>query len=258
MNNLKSRALIVLFTVFLLAGLFPASAGAYSYGNANTEAVAETFKLVASKLNADTADWPSAKAAYAEVRSELESHFGKDVAKELDDAFAAEDKDRVMQDWKGVLVLNLERRFTYAEQGFDNYSEAKLLLAKARATFETLKPYLSGTPAESKRAEIEQAFDKALEALGNPGLLGVGKKDPNPEVFKQNIKMINDTVSPLFPMSGGVKAGNPPAGDGAATPAPHAPMEEADKTNTAVTVGAIAVVVVVAGLLLLRSRRRKS
>ncbi|MBW5445930.1 hypothetical protein GE107_07640 [Cohnella sp. CFH 77786] len=257
MKLLKVRTLIALFSVLLMAGIFPASAGAYSYGNANTEAVAETFKLIVSKLNADSPDWTAAKAAYAETRSEIDSHFGKDVTKELDDAFAAQDKDRVLKDWKGVLVLNLDRRFTYAEQGFENYSDTKLLLAKARATYEALKPYLSGTPAEGKLTELDQAFDKALEALGNPGLLGVGKKDPNPEAFKQNIKLIYDTIAPLFPMAGAAAGGGATL-DPTASPAAHAPMAETNKTNASVTIGAIAVVVLLAALLFWRMRRRKA
>lgn len=257
MNLLKVRMLIALVSALLLAGIFPASAGAYSYGNANTEAVAETFKSIASKLSADSPDWTAANAAYAELRSELDSHFGKDVTKELDDAFAAKDKDRVLKDWKGVLVLNLDRRFTYAEQGFNNYSDAKLLLAKARATYETLKPYLSGTPAEGKQAELDQAFDKALEGLGNPGLLGVGKKEPNPDLFKQNIKLIYDTVAPLFPMANGATGGEASL-DPAASPAAHAPMEETNKTNGTVTIAAIIVVLALAGLLFWRMRRRKA
>ncbi|TJY41896.1 hypothetical protein E5161_11885 [Cohnella pontilimi] len=255
MNKPTFRTAILLLSILIAAGLFPASAGAYSYGSANTEAVAETFKLAAGKLNAEPPDWTAAKAAYGEIRSELESHFGKDVTKEMDDAFAAQDKNRVLADWKGVLVLNLDRRFTYAEQVFTDYNQAKTLLAKARATYETLKPYMTEQVSDQKLAELDQAFEDALNALGNPGLFGVGKKEPNPDLFKQKIKLIYDTVSPLFQEAGG---GNMATGEPGASPAPHPPMTQTNKTNTAVTIGAVVIVAAVAALLYWRSRRRKS
>jgi hypothetical protein len=257
MNKPLFRSAILLWSVLLVAGLFPATAGAYSYGSANAEAVAETFKLTAAKLNAAPPDWAAAKAAYAEVRSELESHFGKDVTKEMDDAFAAKGKDRVLADWKGVLVLNLKRRFEYAEQGFNDYNATKLLLAKARATYETLKPYMTEKLPDQKLAELDKAFDDALNALGNPGLFGVGKKDPNPDLFKQKIKTIYDTVQPLFPFheAGG---GNAATGDPSANPPAHPPMAQTSKTNSTVTAAAIVIVVGAAALLYWRSRRRKS
>ncbi|BFT76041.1 hypothetical protein [Paenibacillus sp. P36] len=182
--------LVILTTLVIL----PVSALAYSYGDANTEDVAETFKLVQSSIGNGANDWNAAESAYQERRAEIISHFGEAVGSTLDANFKAKDSKAVIANFKGVLVMNLDRRFTYAIQGIDDYAASKLLLAKAKATYDTLQPYMS-----SGKADIEKAFDEALDALGNPGLFGVGKKPVQPDVFKEKVNFIYSKVKPVFP-----------------------------------------------------------
>lgn len=174
--------------------ILPASAMAYSYGDANTEDVAETFKLIQSSVGNGGSDWGAAEGAYKERRAELVAHFGEGVGTTLDANFKAKDSKLVISNFKAVLVMNLDRRFTYALQGIDDYAGAKLLLAKAKATYDALEPYM-----ESGNAEINKAFDAALEALGNPGLFGVGKKPVQPDVFEEKVDFIYGKVKPQFP-----------------------------------------------------------
>ena len=181
---------------FVLAALIilPSSALAYSYGDANTEDVAETFKLVQASVGDGANDWGAAEGAYKERRAELVSHFGEGIAATLDANFQAKDSKAVIANFKAVLVMNLDRRFTYALKGLDDYAESKLLLAKAKATYDTLRALYGGGSSE-----IDKAFDAALDALGNPGLFGVGKKPVQPEVFKEKVDFIYGKVKPLFP-----------------------------------------------------------
>jgi len=257
MIHTTSRLLVVLCALFWL---LPASAGAYSYGNANTEDIAAAFNDINAKLIAGTPDWAGAQAAYDERKAEMGSHFGKQVPKELDAAFAAKDKDRVLADMKGVLVLNIERRFKYAKEGFSDYNQAKLLLAKARATFEVLKPHMAGHLSDEELKKIDGQFDTALTALGNPGLFGVGKQESDPKLFEATVQEIDDKIRPLFPFEGATITDDAGEEAGVASPSPnagHAPMEEADKTNPAVTIGVLAGVVLVGGAIAWRLRRRK-
>jgi hypothetical protein len=198
---------------FVLAALMilPSSALAYSYGDANTEAVAETFKLVQTNIGDGANNWGAAEGAYKEIRAELVSHFGEGIAATLDANFQAKDSKAVIANFKAVLVMNLDRRFTYASKGLDDYAESKLLLAKAKATFETLEPYVG-----AGSSEMNKAFEAALEALGNPGLFGVGKKDVQPDVFKEKVNFIYGKVKPLFPYTAYVK----PAAPSEPTPVP--------------------------------------
>ena len=210
---------------FALAALIilPTSALAYSYGDANTEDVAETFKLVQASIGDGANDWGAAEGAYKERRAELVAHFGEEIGTTLDANYKAKDNKLVIANFKAVLVMNLDRRFSYALQGIDDYAGAKLLLAKAKATYDTLEPYMG-----SGKAEIDKAFDAALDALGNPGLFGVGKKPVQPDVFKEKVDFIYGKVKPLFPY----KAYSAPAA--ASTPTPAAKQDEAPKTEAAV------------------------
>jgi len=189
-----------LVALALLLGIAPAQALAYSYGDANTEDVAETFKLIEASLNGASPDWEAAANAYKVRRSEIKSHFGDAVAATLDGNLEQKDAKLLVANYKAVLVMNLERRFSYAQKGFDDYAATKILLAKAKATFDVLSPYLS-----SGTAEINKAFDEALDALGNPGLFGVGKKASDPELFKAKVEFIHGKVKPSFPYKAYVK-----------------------------------------------------
>ncbi|SDO04063.1 hypothetical protein SAMN04487897_107166 [Paenibacillus sp. yr247] len=209
---------------FILVALMilPSSALAYSYGDANTEAVAETFKLIQTSVGDGANNWGAAESAYKEIRAELVSHFGEGIAVTLDANFQAKDSKAVIANFKAVLVMNLDRRFTYASKGLDDYAESKLLLAKAKATFETLEPYVG-----AGSSEINKAFEAALEALGNPGLFGVGKKDVQPEVFKEKVNFIYSKVKPLFPYKAYVK----PASTIEPTPTPTPKPQEPPKAE---------------------------
>lgn len=211
---------------FVLAALIilPSSALAYSYGDANTEDVAETFKLVQSSIGDGANDWNAAEGAYKERRAELVSHFGEGIGATLDANFQAKDSKLVIANFKAVLVMNLDRRFTYAAKGIDDYAESKLLLAKAKATFDTLEPYVG-----AGSSEINKAFDAALEALGNPGLFGVGKKDVQPDVFNEKVNFIYGKVKPLFPYTAYVK----PAAPSESTPVPKPQATTAPVKNEA-------------------------
>lgn len=191
MKQWLAAGIIVVLTVLYI---WPSSAQAYSYGDANTEDIAETFKLIETSVGNGANGWSAAEEAYKVRRSEIVSHFGEEVAVTLDANFKAKDNKLVVANFKGVLVMNLDRRFNYATNALNDYAEAKLLLAKAKATFDTLAPYVG-----KDSADLNKAFDAALDALGNPGLFGVGKKAVQPEVFKEKVGFIYDKVKPLFP-----------------------------------------------------------
>ncbi|WP_219837332.1 hypothetical protein [Paenibacillus sp. R14(2021)] len=249
---------IKLSTILLLAVLFitiaPSSALAYSYGNANTEDVAETFKLVIASLEQSSPDWNKALKAHKERREEIESHFGADVAATLDADFKSKSVDSTVADYKALLVMNLDRRFENVLQSVKDYSKSKLLLAKARATYETLAPYIEAKLSPSETKAISADFDAALKAIGNPGLFGVGKEAPDEAALKTTVNRIYETIKPLFPYHAGAGTDGS-ADEGTNTPSEpdsiegtkqHAAMERTDKTNSGVTIGVIGGIVILA------------
>lgn len=250
MIRIRSLRIAVLIVALFMV-LAPTSAWAYSYGDANTEAVAETFKLVVSSLEKNPADWSAAEAAHKERRDEIASHFSESVAATLDADFKAQKKEETIADYKALLVMNLDRRFQSVLSNISDYTTAKLLLAKARATFETLSPYTESQLSADQLNGLSKDFDTALDALGNPGLFGVGKKDTNEAALKESVNRIYDAVKPLFPFSAATDAGTsnntpnaaePEEIDGSKT---HAPMAHESKTNSAVTIGVIGGVVII-------------
>jgi hypothetical protein len=201
----------LLLALSLLLAL-PTSAFAYSYGDPNKEEIAETYKEIAAKLEQTPPDWNGAHQAFLSRKQEIVQHFGEQPGKVLEANFAQKQKDLVLHNYKAVLVLNIDRRLDYAEKQFDDYAQAKLLLAKARGTLNVLSPYISASASNKAYA----AFDKALNALGNPGLFGVGAVPADKSQFFQQTKLIRDTLKPFFPLKTQQPSAQAPAGQPAA------------------------------------------
>jgi len=182
----------------VLTLLLPLQALAYSYGDPAKEDIAETYSLIQAKLNASTPDWDGALEAYKVRRSEISSHFGEAIAVTLDQNFKNKQKEELTANYRYVLYLNLDRRFTYAKKDIQDYGKAKLLIGKAKGTFDVLKPYLQ-SKISGQVANLEAAMEKTLKALGNPGLFGVGQESVQPEEFEKQTSFILATIKPIFP-----------------------------------------------------------
>jgi len=246
------RRILSLTALLFLIGtaLLPASAFAYTYGDPNKEDLAETFKAVVTA--AANGDWTGATEAHKVRRAEIVSHFGEDAAAELDRNLQDKNKAELTANYKGLLVMNLHRRFESAKQLVTDYTQAKMLLAKARATFDTLKPYLADRLSAEEIGALEGRFETALKAIGNPGLFGVGKAEPDPALLEDNVDAIYGTVAPLFPFKGaaaGTGTGEQaPAAGEATAGGEHAPMERQSRTNAGVTIAVVGGVVVLGAL----------
>ncbi|MBO8163505.1 MAG: hypothetical protein H0Z34_07250 [Brevibacillus sp.] len=199
--------------VVCLVLLAPMTVHAYSYGDPNKEELAETYKEIAAKLEKQPPDWDGAYQAYLARKNEISLEFGQQTVQILEDSFTARDKQLVLNNYKAVLILNINRRLNYAEKQFDDYAQAKLLLAKGRGTLNVLSPYINA--GTSKQAY--DAFDKALAALGNPGLFGVGKVEPDKEEFLKQSKQIRSLLDPLYKLKAPAQA-KPDAAEKPAVP----------------------------------------
>ncbi|MBP3967386.1 hypothetical protein [Paenibacillus lignilyticus] len=208
-------------TIMLVMALFfslaPTGAWAYSYGDANTEDVAETFKIVAASLSKSPADWNTALAAHKERREEIAAHFGNSVAATLDANFKSLKAKETIANYKAILIMNLDRRFENTLKDVSDYTNAKMLLAKARATFVTLSPYAEAKLSSAKMSSLSADFDVALESIGNPGLFGVGQKDADEKALKDAVNRIYSALKPLFPYTAYKEPTKPAAGAGTST-----------------------------------------
>jgi hypothetical protein len=177
---MKKGLLFWLFIILLLAPLSANQAYAYSYGDPGEEQLAEAYKELDNYLQQD--DWDNARAVYDTYAKEFDLYFTKTKAP-IEAGFEQKDKELVLQSYQYAMLLNIERRLHFAEEQFDDYGQAKLLLAKARGTFSVLEPiFIEKTNQETADA-IYQAFDEALASLGNPGLFGIGSQTNDVEAF---------------------------------------------------------------------------
>lgn len=183
----------VFFLLILLiisnAVIVPNGVHAYSYGDPNEEKVAEAYKGMTAKLNENPANFSAAKEIYLSVQEEIDMHMGPEPSEVILADFEKENKDKITSDMEKILVLNISRRLESIEQKIEDYDSGKKLLAKAFATYEALSPIVVEKDAKLDQ-EIKNQFDQALVALGNPGLFGVGKKEQDPAVFKENKQLI--------------------------------------------------------------------
>jgi hypothetical protein len=172
---------------------------AYSYGDPNEEEVAEVYKEMLVKLNETPPNYKDAIAIFDTIKEELDMHMGPEPAEAVLTHLENEDKEAVIRDMEKILVLNISRRLENIDNKFEEYDTSKKLLAKSFATYKALAPVVEEKDLE-KHQQLTANFETALEALGNPGLFGVGEKESNYNGFVESKDEILLTLKELFNM----------------------------------------------------------
>ncbi len=196
-GDAKMKKIIVGILTFLSLFSIHTSTFAYSYGNPNEEKIAEAYKEMAIKLDENPPNYKAAKEIYSTVQEEIDQHMGSAPSKAIEKAFEKEDKELLLTDMQSILALNIGRRLENVEQKFTDYDTSKRLLAKAFATYEALSPLVAAKD-KALDTKMRDEFNKALEAMGNPGLFGVGQKEANKDAFVASKKIILDELKKEF------------------------------------------------------------
>lgn len=185
--------------LFLMISILvmPGSALAYSYGHPGEEELAEGYKEFEKYVNQD--DWENAMLVPESFKNEFDLYF-QDAYEVMQVAFEEQDKQLALSAYQSALRQNIERRLKFANEQFDDYGQAKLLLAKARGTFKVLEPIVAEKQGQQFVDDIYQAYDENLTALGNPGLFGVGKVESDRDTFVKETTYIVDQLRPIFPV----------------------------------------------------------
>jgi hypothetical protein len=191
--------MICIIALVISVTTFTEQAYGYSYGDPNEEKVAEAYKEMLIKLNDTPPDYKSAEVIFDSVKEEIDMHMGKEPGVAVINHLNKEDKDAVISDMEKILVLNISRRLDNIDKNFEEYDTSKKLLAKAFATYKALSPVVEEKSPEANQ-KINTNFEKALEALGNPGLFGVGEQESNYDQFKENKDEILSELKELFNM----------------------------------------------------------
>ncbi len=189
------RVLMQSVLLLLLTIMIPVEAMAYSYGDPSEEPIAIAYEEMVSYL--DNENYNKAEELFGTVKEEIQLHMGNEVVNNVEEAFDEKDKEAIIDHMQTILVLNISRRLGAIEEKFDEVDKNKILIAKANATYKVLSPAVQNENPELD-TQLKDEFENALNALGNPGLFGVGEKEANPEGFKTSKENILNELKQFF------------------------------------------------------------
>lgn len=166
----------------LAAGLVPGRAPAYSYVAVGKEPLLLGREALFAAVLAG--DWPAAAAAFEGMRSDvayLDANDDPGLLAAFTDALAAHDAAAVTAAFQRAAKDEVARRLNGARDNFGNYQIAKALVVTANSFFVAIEADLPPDVAEHVRAEMKHAID----AVGNPGVFGVGTLPADPQDFAE-------------------------------------------------------------------------
>lgn len=185
--------LLALTLLLTLSGLtLSEQAQAYSYAAAGKEPLIDAREAL---LGAAT-DGKDASATLSEIADELtylEQHHKVELQAPLAAAIKAQDAAATAALLNRAYKAEIERRLEGASQNLGDYQTAKVLVIKSKRFLDLILPSLS----EGDRKAAEQALAKVLDAIGNPGVFGVGTKPADAAAFSDAEKALMAVLAPL-------------------------------------------------------------
>lgn len=175
-----NRLTVILPFLLALPCLPVGPAYAYSYAASGQEPLLDgrdaLFKAVAA------GDWAAAQMAVTGMNADLtylDGNEDKGVMQAFTDALAAKDAAQVTAAFTRAATDEMERRLNGAGANLDTYQVAKTLVVTANRFYTAIAGDL---PPEAS-AQVGAAMTVAIDAVGNPGVFGVGAKKPDPQAF---------------------------------------------------------------------------
>ncbi|MGL5074203.1 MAG: hypothetical protein ACRC61_23445 [Aeromonas salmonicida] len=185
--------LLALTLLLTLSGLtLSKQAQAYSYAAAGKEPLIDAREAL---LGAAT-DGKDASTTLSEIADELtylEEHHKVDLQAPLAAAIKAKDAAATAALLNRAYKAEIERRLEGASQNLGDYQTAKVLVVKSKRFLDLILPSLS----EGDRKATEQALAKVLDAIGNPGVFGVGAKPADATAFAEAEKALMAVLAQL-------------------------------------------------------------
>lgn len=165
---------------------------AYSYAAAGKEPLIDAREAL---LGAAT-DGKDASATLSEIADELtylEEHHKVELQAPLAAAIKGKDAAATAALLNRAYKAEIERRLEGASQNLGDYQSAKVLVVKSKRFLDLILPSLG----EGDRKAAEQALAKVLDAIGNPGVFGVGAKPADATAFAEAEKALMAVLAPL-------------------------------------------------------------
>lgn len=153
--------------------------------DSNNAVTIDAYKSILK--SAKKGDFEKAKEEIVKQK-ELYEYFGKPLYASL--LQGAEDKNSTLI--KNMLdksmVLEIKELLDKTEENFYKYKTARLLLIKAKKHLKVL----------TKDQKVHKLMRQLLKSLGNPGLMGMGKKDSDKEGFLRGEEELIENLTTLL------------------------------------------------------------
>jgi hypothetical protein len=165
---------------FAALGTLATPAHAYSYAAAGSEPLLDGRETLFSAAAAG--DWVKAGTALAAMKPDLDyldGHEAPGIEAAFSAAVAAKDPKALQAAFTRAATGEIERRINGARDNLTDYQTAKVLVVKAQRFYTAIAADLSPDVSGILAAK----FPPLLDAIGNPGVFGVGKKKPDPAAF---------------------------------------------------------------------------
>ena len=165
---------------------------AYSYAAAGKEPLIDAREAL---LGAAT-DGKDASATLNDIAEELtylEEHHKVTLQAPLAAAIKGKDAAATAALLNRAYKAEIERRLEGAGQNLGDYQTAKVLVVKSKRFLDLILPSLG----EGDRKAAEQALARVLDAIGNPGVFGVGAKPADATSFAEAEKALMAVLAPL-------------------------------------------------------------
>jgi len=180
--KLNAATLAVLAALIAVAGPIagPTPAIAYSYAAAGAEPLLDGREALFAAVSAGK--WDDAKTALAAMQADLDyldQNEDKGTAQAFDDAVAAKDAKLVTAAFVRAASDEIVRRVDGGRANLTDYQSAKVLVIRAQRFYTAIAGDLP--PDQSKI--VGDGLQKALDAIGNPGVFGVGARQPDPTAY---------------------------------------------------------------------------
>ena len=140
------------------------------FDEADTEVTIDAYKTISKAVK--RGDFSQAHEEIVRQKV-LYEYFGKDLYQRLLKGAVQKDPQTVQKMLDRSLVLEIRELLEKAEESFGAYKKARLLLVKAKKHLKVL----------TKEKEPHRLMKEMLRSLGNPGLMGMGKREPDKEAF---------------------------------------------------------------------------
>jgi hypothetical protein len=168
------------FFAFCLMALGAAPAFAYSYAAAGAEPLLDGRDALFAA--AAKGDWTAAQTALTAMQGDLdylEGHEDPGITKAFGDAMTTKDPKALQAAFTRAAGAEIVRRLNGARDNLTDYQTAKVLVVKAQRFYTAIAADL---PPDTS-AVIADGLKRALDAIGNPGVFGVGARKADPDAF---------------------------------------------------------------------------